>query len=121
MEEAEKEKNTETREEKEGGGADKGRKREEKQEAGENIHQWEMGYIRLKKLKLKETQENLVWLKLVKEGTRVKRGKEVGRSSQAALEDGRSRTETKRGLTESTSQAKMTKMRVRPDVPVPLG
>ena len=86
VEEAEKGENTETREEKEGGGADKGRKREEKQEAGENIQQCEMGYIRLTKPKLKETQENLVWLRLVKEGTEVKIGKEEDQSSWANLE-----------------------------------
>ena len=86
MEEAEKEENAETR--------------EEKQEAGENIQQWERVDIRVMKPKLKEIRESLIWKKLEKEGMSVKRGKEENKLSRANLEDGRSQTETKRGVTE---------------------
>ena len=67
-----------------------------------------MGYNRWTKLKLKES---LVWLKLVKEDTKVKRRIEEDMSSQADLEEDRSLTETKKGLAEYTGA-------IRKDAPV---
>ena len=49
---------------------------------------------------LKEIRESPIWPKLEKESMRVKRGKEGDKSSRANLEDSRSQTETKKGLTE---------------------